>query len=273
MHAEHPELIRDQYWDDVLPDELPHTVASQPFRSSPYMGSTAHLEMTTHQAEIFYPDTPQLHKLDEESDENVTDEEMIPIDGGESGQVTLIDKNLREWNEIISFSHRIPPKRRLRRSVTRQTSGDSEAPGSSVTRKPSMMSVIGRVFQRDGTAMGSNLSLRSNRARPFFGRSVSRISTGGPAGAAGSIVSRPHSPILGRNNEDIFKMSDLNLNEDEQYPPTVVEKTVDMSKLPPLPSLNLKTTVRSKKFGKVTVFILRIKIFFQVKLTFLICRT
>jgi hypothetical protein len=106
--------------------------------------------------------------------------------------------------------------------------------------------------------MGSNLSLRSNRARPVFGRSVSRISTGGPA--AGSIVSRPHSPIMGRHNEDIFKMSDLNLNEDEQqYPPTVVEKTVDMSKLPPLPSLNLKTTVRLKKYGKVTVLILRMK--------------
>ena len=87
MHAEHPELIRDQYWDAVLPDELPHTVASQPFRSSPYMGSTAHLEMSAEQAEP-YPTsaTPQLHRLDEESDEdNVTDEEMIPMDLGESG--------------------------------------------------------------------------------------------------------------------------------------------------------------------------------------------
>ena len=84
MHAEHPELIRDQYWDDVLPDELPHTVASQQFRTSPYMGSTAHLEMTAHQTEIFPSGTPQLHKLDEESEEG-TEEDMEHSDGGESG--------------------------------------------------------------------------------------------------------------------------------------------------------------------------------------------
>jgi hypothetical protein len=55
MHAEHPELIHDQYWDNALPDELPHTVASQPFRSQPYMGSTARLNMTAHQSEIVLP--------------------------------------------------------------------------------------------------------------------------------------------------------------------------------------------------------------------------
>ena len=32
MHHEHPELVRDQYWDDVLPSELPYTLASQQFR-------------------------------------------------------------------------------------------------------------------------------------------------------------------------------------------------------------------------------------------------
>jgi len=26
MHHDHPELIKDQYWDDVFPMELPHTV-------------------------------------------------------------------------------------------------------------------------------------------------------------------------------------------------------------------------------------------------------
>ena len=32
MHHEHPELIKDQYWDEVFPTELPYTVASEPFR-------------------------------------------------------------------------------------------------------------------------------------------------------------------------------------------------------------------------------------------------
>ena len=32
MHAEHPELVRDQYWEEGVPDELPYTVASEQFR-------------------------------------------------------------------------------------------------------------------------------------------------------------------------------------------------------------------------------------------------
>ena len=88
MHDEHPELIRDQYWDDVLPDELPHTVASQALGNhSPYMGSTAHIEIPAQQTEIFNGSvTPQLHKLDEVSeDSTILDDQDIPSDGGESG--------------------------------------------------------------------------------------------------------------------------------------------------------------------------------------------
>jgi hypothetical protein len=41
MHNEHPELIRDQFWDDVFP-ELPYTVAAEVSRmEDPYLGSTA----------------------------------------------------------------------------------------------------------------------------------------------------------------------------------------------------------------------------------------
>ena len=92
MHAEHPELIRDQYWDDVLPDELPHTVASQPLgHHSPYMGSTAHIAIPAQQTEIFNGSaTPQLHKLDEVSEASTSlDDDDIPSDGGESGYLFI----------------------------------------------------------------------------------------------------------------------------------------------------------------------------------------
>ena len=86
MHAEHPDLIRDQYWDDVLPDELPHTVASQALgNNSPYMGSTAHIAIPAQQTEIFGSVTPQLHKLDEISEASTILDDDIPSDGGESG--------------------------------------------------------------------------------------------------------------------------------------------------------------------------------------------
>lgn len=84
MHNEHPELLRDQYWDE-MPQELPHTIASQAFRTSPHMGSTAHLAMTAYEKDIF-PSSSQLHKLDEESEDQSTENEGIsPEDGGEAG--------------------------------------------------------------------------------------------------------------------------------------------------------------------------------------------
>ena len=86
MHNEHPELLRDQYWDEITPQELPYTVASQAFRTSPHMGSTAQLTMTSYEKELFQSGS-QLHRLEEESDGDPSTESegIMPDDGGESG--------------------------------------------------------------------------------------------------------------------------------------------------------------------------------------------
>ncbi|CAL1262178.1 unnamed protein product [Larinioides sclopetarius] len=63
MHQEHPELIKDQYWDEVMPD-LPYTAAAMPFYSEPPMGSAANLVIPPHEAE-FVP----LETLEENEDE------------------------------------------------------------------------------------------------------------------------------------------------------------------------------------------------------------
>ncbi|EDW69654.1 bestrophin homolog 22 isoform X1 [Drosophila virilis] len=39
MHEEHPELLRDQYWECVVPKELPYTVASEHYRRDEPKGS------------------------------------------------------------------------------------------------------------------------------------------------------------------------------------------------------------------------------------------
>ncbi|XP_022906325.2 bestrophin-4-like isoform X2 [Onthophagus taurus] len=43
MHHSHPELVRDQYWDQVFPAELPYTLAAEPFRESHPLPSTANI--------------------------------------------------------------------------------------------------------------------------------------------------------------------------------------------------------------------------------------
>ncbi|XP_055378516.1 bestrophin-4 isoform X2 [Condylostylus longicornis] len=45
MHHEHPELIKDQYWDQIFPNELPYTVASERFREEHPEPSTAKIEV------------------------------------------------------------------------------------------------------------------------------------------------------------------------------------------------------------------------------------
>ncbi|XP_050529530.1 bestrophin-4 isoform X2 [Daktulosphaira vitifoliae] len=39
MHEEHPELLKDQYWDEVVPKDLPYTVASEHYRRHEPKGS------------------------------------------------------------------------------------------------------------------------------------------------------------------------------------------------------------------------------------------
>ena len=41
MHAEHPELVKDAFWDEGMPEELPYTLAAEEFRAEPWQGSAA----------------------------------------------------------------------------------------------------------------------------------------------------------------------------------------------------------------------------------------
>lgn len=44
MHHDHPELVKDQYWDEVLPTELPNTLASQNIKDTIPLPSTDKVE-------------------------------------------------------------------------------------------------------------------------------------------------------------------------------------------------------------------------------------
>lgn len=61
MHHEHPELIRDQYWDEIFPTELPYTAASQQFREEHPEPSTAGIQLSAAQQEL----QPSSVRIDE----------------------------------------------------------------------------------------------------------------------------------------------------------------------------------------------------------------
>ncbi len=46
MHEEYPELLHDQYWDDIVPSDLPYTVGSEQYRKSEPKGSAENLKVS-----------------------------------------------------------------------------------------------------------------------------------------------------------------------------------------------------------------------------------
>ncbi|KAB7504533.1 Bestrophin-1, partial [Armadillidium nasatum] len=62
MHSEHPELIQDIYWEEVVPQELPYTIASEQFKREPPQGSTVNLEVPEMEQEFL----PMLEEIEEE---------------------------------------------------------------------------------------------------------------------------------------------------------------------------------------------------------------
>lgn len=50
MHEEHPELLKDQFWDEVVPKDLPYTVASEHYRREEPKGSAEHYKVKTQDA-------------------------------------------------------------------------------------------------------------------------------------------------------------------------------------------------------------------------------
>ncbi|XP_041972692.1 bestrophin-4 isoform X2 [Aricia agestis] len=64
MHHEHPELIRDQYWDEVFPSELPYTIATENQREEHPEPSTARVAVPLRQRSMVTVNPSSL-KIDE----------------------------------------------------------------------------------------------------------------------------------------------------------------------------------------------------------------
>lgn len=68
MHEEHPELLKDQYWEEVVPKDLPYTVASEHFRKEEPKGSAEHYKIK--EADAVYANINPLTKRSMNEDMN-----------------------------------------------------------------------------------------------------------------------------------------------------------------------------------------------------------
>ncbi|XP_053600028.1 uncharacterized protein LOC128669307 isoform X5 [Plodia interpunctella] len=77
MHHEHPELIKDQYWDEVFPTELPYTIATENQREEHPEPSTARVAVPVRQRSMVTV-APSSVKIDEMVPSNTVSYKFAP---------------------------------------------------------------------------------------------------------------------------------------------------------------------------------------------------
>lgn len=65
MHQEHPEMLKDQYWDEVFPVELPYTAAAKQYQTGPPQYSAEEVEVPSHKAEFMPLDSVMEERIEE----------------------------------------------------------------------------------------------------------------------------------------------------------------------------------------------------------------
>ena len=216
MHAEHPELVKDQFWDEGIPDELPYTLAAEDCRpAEPWLGSTAEVEVTKEQGEFIVMD-----KLNEEDIESESE--------GELNQIRIEDVKVTVPVNIKNG------KLVARGSEPSMHESLATLPVSSLgPKRGSMLSIMQRMFQgsprlnesmnRIESVLSMN-SKTSNTTALKKRRRYARNSNQGAMDRSVSKASRFSSPVLSRihTNEKIFKMSDTSSdssNSESDSPP------------------------------------------------------
>ena len=207
MHAEHPELVKDQFWDEGIPDELPYTLAAEECRpAEPWLGSTAEVEITGEQGEFIVMDKvdedPEDIESDSEADLNqIRIEDVkatVPVDI-QNGKLIVrgSEKSMHESMATLPVSS-LGPKKGSMMSIFQKMFQGSPRESGNMNRIESVLSVNSRV---------SNKTAVRRRKR------YARHSRGGMDRSA-SRASHLSSPILSRipTNEKMFKMSDTSSN-------------------------------------------------------------
>lgn len=143
MHHEHPELIRDQYWDEIFPVELPYTAAAQPFREEPPQPSTANIQLSAAQLEL----QPSSVKI----------EDMAP-DYQQKFRTEYADDAASGIHFIAGGKMSRSASRVSNRDRTISGGSTPSSLGGSLSRINSVTSVLKRIFSREDRPDGGNTS-------------------------------------------------------------------------------------------------------------------
>ena len=135
MHHEHPELIRDQYWDEIFPTELPYTAATEPFREEHPQPSTAGIQLSAAQQEL----QPSSVRIDE----------MAPPDFQQKFRPDMADDAASGIHFTATGKMSRSASRVSNRDRTLSGGSTPSNLGGSLTRVNSAVSVLKRLFSKE----------------------------------------------------------------------------------------------------------------------------
>ncbi|XP_037297232.1 bestrophin-3 isoform X3 [Manduca sexta] len=141
MHHEHPELIKDQYWDEVFPSELPYTIATENQREEHPEPSTARVAVPVRQRSMVMV-APSAVKIDEMVPSNTVSYKFAPPE-----QIQMNDDAQSGIHFIV---HRGSSRRK---KEDRNSMGSSNSMASlqqtPMTRNNSVTSMLKRLFSKE----------------------------------------------------------------------------------------------------------------------------
>ncbi|KAL6259170.1 hypothetical protein P5V15_009091 [Pogonomyrmex californicus] len=178
MHHEHPELIRDQYWDEIFPTELPYTAAAQP-REEPPEPSTAGIQLSAAQQEL----QPSSVKIDDMVPDDQKFRSDIADDAASGIHFTASGKLSRSSTEKLIRS----VSRMSNRERTSSSDSTSSNLGESLTRVSSVTSVLKRLFSKDDRTDGSATNIAKTSGKMPSSSSAASLQVRQSQAAGGSM--------------------------------------------------------------------------------------
>ncbi|XP_050530478.1 bestrophin-4-like [Daktulosphaira vitifoliae] len=140
MHHEHPELIRDQYWDQVFPTELPYTVAAGEREHHPEP-STANIAVSEADAEYSLP-SKCCDDMNGADDDDTNSGIHFIAHGG----------SYKRRNSIL--------RGRPTSTISNDPPHNNQSVASSLNRVGSVTSILKNLFKRTNTNTGDGLLSR-----------------------------------------------------------------------------------------------------------------
>lgn len=151
MHHEHPTLVKDQYWDEGFPQELPHTVASAEHKEEEPQPSTANIEVNRRDAEVI-PVVPSSVRVDEMADDNASGIHFTAYDnkpfhrgGPSNNSLASVAHTISRVNTVASA---------LKRFFSKEDGSNASRPTSATPEAQT------GPFKFPGSASSSNLTSR-----------------------------------------------------------------------------------------------------------------